>query len=110
MRGTRERQAVRAKDLSLGGACVISAVPYAVGAAVCVHVPWLSPDGAATQHAEEIAARVVWVTRIEADYQLGLAFEPVTGSARRCLEEACELLARQAPEAPASPKRSFDLS
>ncbi|MBK9071629.1 MAG: PilZ domain-containing protein [Myxococcales bacterium] len=105
------RHAVRTKDISLGGACLHADSDFPVGTALTLYVPWLGPDGQPTAHTEAVTGRVVWMTRIEQEYQLGVVFDAHPAAAsRRCLEELCGTLERSTPGLAPLPKQTFDLS
>ena len=105
------RHAVRTKDISLGGACLHADSDFAIGTTLTLHVPWLGPNGQPTAQTEALVGRVVWMTRIEAEYQLGIVFEAhLPAASKRCLEELCAALERSGPGLPPLPKHTFDLS
>lgn len=105
------RHAARTKDISRGGACLLVDTAFAVGTGLTLYVPWLGPDGAPTAHTEAVAGRVVWMTSIDEEYQLGVVFDAqLAAASKRCLEELCATLERSGPGLPPVPKQTFDLS
>lgn len=117
--------AVRTKDMSLGGTCLYADRAWRVGDMVTLRLPHpdaatagsagLGPAGGGTPIAGEhpmvvVTARVVWVTPIDREFQLGLVFVDLTDTARWYVQGICNVL-RAAQEPLAKPaKRTFDVS
>ena len=108
---TSARYEVKTKDISLGGACLLAGSAFEIGTMLTLHVPWVDADGQPTKQTEPLSGRVVWMTLIEAEYQLGVVFDASMGeAAKRCLQDLCAALALGTASAPPLPKRTFDLS
>jgi putative nucleotidyltransferase with HDIG domain len=86
----------RTMNISKGGCSVLSRTPLTVG---CEHSVRLKIDGLGNKlpAAVDISAMVVWCTRVDRDFQVGLKFFSQSSDTERLLEAILGSAAAQAP-------------